>query len=62
MLEDSKALVPVEQKVVELYGDELTAVRVDRDGRDSRSGCRGAKPMWYISSRVKGFGDGRQLQ
>jgi hypothetical protein len=33
MAEESKALVPIEQKVVEFYGDELTAVRVDVGGR-----------------------------
>jgi hypothetical protein len=33
MAEESKALVPIEQKVVEFYGDELTAVRVDVAGR-----------------------------
>jgi hypothetical protein len=33
MAEESKALVPVEQKTVEFYGDELTAVRVDLEGQ-----------------------------
>ncbi|MCI0395979.1 MAG: ORF6C domain-containing protein [Chloroflexi bacterium] len=33
MAEESKALVPVEQKVVEFYDDKLTAVRVDVEGR-----------------------------
>jgi hypothetical protein len=32
MTVDSDALVPVEQKVVEFYGDELTAVLVDVEG------------------------------
>jgi hypothetical protein len=33
MTEESKALVPVERKVVEFYGNELTAVRVDIEGQ-----------------------------
>jgi len=32
MIVESEALVPVEQKVVEFYGDELTAVLVDVEG------------------------------
>lgn len=32
MAEESKALIPVEQKVVEFYGDKLTAVLVDVEG------------------------------
>jgi hypothetical protein len=32
MTVESDALVPVEQKVVEFYGDELTAVLVDVEG------------------------------
>lgn len=35
MAEESKAIVPVEQKVVEFYGDELTAVLVDVGGQTS---------------------------
>jgi hypothetical protein len=35
MAEESKALVPVEQKVVEFYGDELTAVRVQLEGQSA---------------------------
>jgi len=34
MTEENKAIVPVEQKVVEFYGDELTAVLLDRQGRE----------------------------
>jgi hypothetical protein len=33
MSEESKALVPIEQKVIEFYGDELAAVRVDMEGQ-----------------------------
>jgi hypothetical protein len=35
MAEENKALIPVEQKVVEFYGDELTAVLVDVGGQSS---------------------------
>lgn len=35
MADESKALVPVEQKVVEFYGDELTAVRVEIEGKSA---------------------------
>ena len=35
MTVDSDALVPVEQKVVEFYGDELTAVLVDVEGHST---------------------------
>lgn len=33
MANESKALIPVEQKVVEFYGDELTVVRIDVEGQ-----------------------------
>ena len=35
MTEESNALVPVEQKAVEFYGDELTAVRIDIEGQSA---------------------------
>jgi hypothetical protein len=35
MTDESKALIPVEQKVVEFYDDELTAVRVEIEGKSA---------------------------
>ena len=35
MAEESNALMPIEQKVVEFYGDELTAVLIDTGGQSS---------------------------
>lgn len=35
MAEESNALVPIEQKVVEFYGDELTAVLIESEGESS---------------------------
>ena len=35
MADESKALVPVEQKVGEFYGDELSAVRVEIEGKSA---------------------------
>jgi hypothetical protein len=35
MVDENKALVPLEQKVVEFYGDELTAVRVEIEGKSA---------------------------